>query len=704
MTDLTVGENYILSFDYTTRCSFYDNDFEMTLYQIEYDSYTNSSTNITTTKLASTTAIWELDATTASAQENNNTVTIEFTATATEHYYSLATSGITDATDGCFTNLPFAWVINACLNDDDIGDIYCSNYSYNLGTNCMPFVLFGSDSGINYDAANDQCQGYLLDHLWCPKSTDNFDMDMLEVMLNAEMILNDYNGAWLGVYKDNSNILNCANPLDADTGSIYFDLVDGSIPTDSYLAYVYDSDTGLGGVVGKTDSSELLQAYFCFQNFSQSIDLDKFDGSSLSDIGQMQDCISDAVAPFATISNINVKSQFGHLIEYFEDNGNETCIESLTAIMHVSADFSDEFGCEIEFTDDLGSDETEALFEVSYDIYFNYDASNNKELNYNLGNSTYFIQYADSDSGGNDWRLVLSDSRQAYASTIDDIVNGIETSISEIGFVLAHQISGLNFDMLTENMIIRYLRDDEDDYSFSMFVDSYQYSNEQVRPFYYTTNDWESLSCDGTAVYGLQNQKFDTMCRNSLIAVDSHDGTTTDGEYISNIFSVPLASFIPYYDASPSDWNIINSNSNVTVDLSADSGSTVVEVVVDSLDGIGVNGTGLFGSGSEIWVFETPIPPYIQIENDYINEITFNIPITITSMVIDANNSYSDNIFNFVVTLTDSKNYVGLRIRCSYQLICELYFIPDATSSELNTHNPRYFTSYFTSWNWTTDD
>ena len=55
-------------------------------------------------------------------------------------------------------------------------------------------------------------------------------------------------------------------------------------------------------------------------------------------------------------------------------------------------------------------------------------------------------------------------------------------------------------------MTMRYFRDSDNDNKqnscdYSSYMDIYEYRNDEIiRPFYYTTDDWKSHSCDGTAV------------------------------------------------------------------------------------------------------------------------------------------------------------------------------------------------------------
>ena len=98
------------------------------------------------------------------------------------------------------------------------------------------------------------------------------DLDLLQTGLDYEIEKNGYNGIWLGIYKDEDSLLSCADPFTDIVAKNILNLATGSIPDERCLAYVHNSS--MTGVVGLNCAS-LLDAYFCTQNWTQNVDVNK---------------------------------------------------------------------------------------------------------------------------------------------------------------------------------------------------------------------------------------------------------------------------------------------------------------------------------------------------------------------------------------------------------------------------------------------
>eukprot|EP01083_Nonionella_stella_P299236 1015583_1 len=322
--------------------------------------------------------------------------------------------------------------------------------------------------------------------------------------------------------------------------------------------------------------------------------------------------------------------------------------------MAVDPLFEDEFGCEVEYVDDIS--EILPMYEVKYDIY--------------LGNTSKFAF-----------------SGAIYMESIDDMVLKSDI-VSELGFNFMHRINGIDIKAMNENMMIRYIKNDD---NYTLTIDSYQYISESVRPFYYTTNTWDSNSCDGTLVHGLSSLAFDLMCTDNHIDVNriynAHNSSFV-------LYQVPISSFISNRIAVVDDWNLLYIE------------GILLNQVNDYLS-VDVHSNGDLSTPS--WLFEAKLPSYLVFESEELNQIKFVVPIIIESVPLSGDDD--DSSFAIAFALTDSQSFVAVLLECEYQynynisdqVLCLPLFYPDGDSNTLGRMNPKYHSVHFMNWTWNDD-
>ena len=524
--------------------------------------------------------------------------------------------------------------------------------------------------------------------MWCPSTSDSDGTQLLiEGILLTWMYETDAFRIALGAYRDQSDgTLKCSDS--SLTLDVYLDQMSGydddANGNEDCVEYVYSSATshGLNDITCATNQAGAV----CYRNMSAYIDPEKFSGASPEDIALIQECVLDRVDPYVSISNLAVISEFSKIVEKYEtsstDSSNSSlCIESLTAMMTVDATFEEEFGCEIEYNEDIGS--SLPMYEIYYEIWFTDYNFSAESGNRNSTNSSFS---GDSYNESVSWQFRYCDTTQVYAERIEDIIGKSDT-IEQAGLNIAHNIIGINNDMLDEEMIVR-MKQSEDvygDYNYEIGLDSFQYNSESIRPFYITTDDWESESCTGYAVTGLTQLGFDTMLSNVEIDVKRQSLNDSELDW-DETFAVSLSNFIPYFETTGDDWNILLSD---YINYTIDSDQLVVNI----------DDTSVFEESTDCWVFEVDIPSYVKFEKNYIS----SMEIVFTFSILNFTTLDDSETFDFVVTLTDNKYYVAISIKCNDDLECGIYFNPNETQTELGRQNPRYLRNYFVNWQWSSN-
>eukprot|EP01084_Bolivina_argentea_P240359 403829_1 len=314
--------------------------------------------------------------------------------------------------------------------------------------------------------------------------------------------------------------------------------------------------------------------------------------------------------------------------------------------MSIDALFDTTFGCNIEYNNDM---EMFPMYVVEYNIL----TKNN--IN-------------------NPWINSITFNSSIAATSLDEIIMKLHT-LSHIGFDLKHKIYGVDINVIGDDMILRYKKVNDDSYSVS--IDSYRYSSDNLRSFYLTTDSWKHNSCDGNVINSLSLLNFDRIC------ADNHIEFAEILIQNESIYSVPLFSFLSSFISDINHWEIFNNNgvainthgnNNITVNIDAD--STV------------------FTSPRDCWLFQTKLPSYLKFYSKYINKIVFSIPFVII---------FPSNQFSIVFTLSDSKYFVAIMIECKSMdkiVQCEPKFYPNINHGDLGRMNPMYQSKYFPYWNW----
>ena len=135
--------------------------------------------------------------------------------------------------------------------------------------------------------------------------------------------------------------------------------------------YIYNN--GNNGGLNDIPCDRQHYWFACAQNYTSNVNPKKFEGTVFSEITSIQECILNEVSPFLTVSNINVQTKFSQDINSQANISNETCFESLTAIMSVEAVFDNEFGCEIQYNSEYGIEMNLPMYEIHHDLYFRYN-------------------------------------------------------------------------------------------------------------------------------------------------------------------------------------------------------------------------------------------------------------------------------------------------------------------------------------------
>ena len=291
-----------------------------------------------------------------------------------------------NSNSGCFIDIPFAWILDNCLDDVLSMDIYCTEIDYGLDATCSPFKFVYLGYYLNWYETEQYCQDEYQESLFCPSEADslsfNITLSALMAIAAAEYDISEVPiGAWRYLSRFTGN--------DTDFGCY-----DVSYEWDPYLSKHsgYNNKTSAGGneencmslIIGAglddvQCSESRFDAILCAQNVTNTIDPEKFNTQvSPSDMALIQECVLNQINPFVRINNLKIESEFHKLYDEFEvlsqntmnnssDDSTSFCIESLTAMMTVQPQFETEFGCEIEYSSELANQLP--MYKISYQIY-----------------------------------------------------------------------------------------------------------------------------------------------------------------------------------------------------------------------------------------------------------------------------------------------------------------------------------------------
>ena len=668
LSDLTIGELYVISFDYQLNCPSPSTTFTFGLYEVVEDSRNsglNSTTiinRINTTNTTNSTVTftntnteekWILDG--SITGDESDAVTFTFMAQSSQHTFVLKVGdNIIDT--GCFEDVSWDFIKDTCMASVLSGDIYCDEYDLTESdSTCLPWTLIEEDATYDIAAASQYCQDNFATYLWCPSEGDGIDPDSAEILFVQyanQLDVQDYFA--LGIERE-AGVWVCddrSKTIDFYLGTKSGHWSDAADCTDWW----FESSTSYG--VTDVVCSTPFYAFLCEKDLSTTVDPNKISNIDVSSIASIQQCIQDEISPFVKVENLTAQSVFSLTVGEQEELGNETCFESLTAILTVNADFENEFGCEIEYDSEISQEIP--MYEIDYQVYF-------RQLQFNddIDNDTVDSR---EDYYYDDWELMLGDTLMVYAESMDDIVSKMDELIG-----IEHKIIGVSNDDLSESMIIRHVLNEDDTQVESSKMDVFQYSNEKNRPFYYTTtSDWKDNSCDKSAINGLTRQKFDNMLGDIGIDVTIEDAT-------NGFYSAPLSTFMPYIVFEPKDWTLLNGNTNSSTTSNND--DQLFVVINDETS-----------TAEDSWIFEIELPSKVSCDRDYISQIHVNIPIQITNF------DPSDEI-SFVIGITDSSYYTAAMIKCNHSFVCQLYFDPsNKNSTSLSRLNPIDSSEIFINW------
>ena len=472
ISSLTVGEYYELSFSYQLRCDYVESSYQYVLYEViedyVYDNVTDS--DVLTIFYRNR---WSINGEDLSGDESGD-VTYTFMADASEHTFIFADNITTDS--GCFIDIPYTFLLKTCLSEVLTSDMYCSEIEYDPDTVCAPFIFVYSETALDYDDAEAYCQGTYDESLFCPQVDDGVASEKLEALLQFQRVIYGVDDFYMGIQRVGTEV-SCY----PDTSLVYSAYLTqnggySSVDADCFL-YEFDSDTDYG--LEDQSCTKTTNALVCAQNWTANIDPVKFGGASTRDIAVIQECVLEEIDPYIQITDLEIKSRFSAALEEFEetnDGSNKTfCVESLTAMMEVDAEFVNEFGCEIEYNADLGKELP--MYELEFAVYFtDYDfttntndyMSNNISNNRNSFSSTTTSEDSDDYDYDYDyipWQLRFNMTKYVIAERIDDIISKSD-SLSQAGIDIVHNIVGINNDILDDSMIVRFKFDQENSDTF----------------------------------------------------------------------------------------------------------------------------------------------------------------------------------------------------------------------------------------------
>eukprot|EP01083_Nonionella_stella_P080282 220580_1 len=665
LEQLSPGQYYTLAFEYNLDCVV-DSDFEFGLFALTHDFVYHNATNESVWTEVSDLVLNLTDI------NGNSSISYRFMAESETHLYAFIINGVSSPTSPCYTEIEWSYIISECLGNDDV---FCTELQYDIDSPCKPFHV--DKVWLRFDDANQYCLDTYDTNLFCPTG-DSTALNWYLVSLLRTY--DEYMECWMGARTPHKlSAFECINPDDGifsddafqslcqdvtepgvDVDCSYWfadnmgDVCPECVPNCVYYQW-FDSNSVLGDGYGGINSKSCVNQVncaLCKKDWQNTLDPIKLEdsGAELDDIDDLQECIQLKLQPFLNVSNLKVTAS--NVAQ--ENITNETCVESLAAIMAVDPLFEDEFGCEVEYVDDIT--EILPMYEVKYDIY--------------LGNTSKFAF-----------------SGAIYMESIDDMVLKSDI-VSELGFNFMHRINGIDIKAMNENMMIRYIKNDD---NYTLTIDSYQYISESVRPFYYTTNTWDSNSCDGTLVHGLSSLAFDLMCADNHIDVNriynAHNSSFV-------LYQVPISSFISNRIALVDDWNLLYIE------------GILLNQVNDYLS-VDVHSNGDLSTPS--WLFEAKLPSFLVFESEELNQIKFVVPIIIESVPLSGDDD--DSSFAIAFALTDSQSFVAVLLECEYQynynisdqVLCLPLFYPDGDSNTLGRINPKYHSVHFMNWTWNDD-
>eukprot|EP01083_Nonionella_stella_P120537 361258_1 len=125
------------------------------------------------------------------------------------------------------------------------------------------------------------------------------------------------------------------------------------VPNCVYYEWI-DSNSVAGDGYGGINSWSCIHRMtcaLCKKDWQKTLDPIKLEdsGVELDDIDDLQECIQLKLQPFLNVTNLKVTTS--NVAQ--ENISNETCVESLAAIMAVDPLFEHEFGCVVEYVDDI---------------------------------------------------------------------------------------------------------------------------------------------------------------------------------------------------------------------------------------------------------------------------------------------------------------------------------------------------------------
>eukprot|EP01083_Nonionella_stella_P080186 220207_1 len=641
LEELTPGEYYKITFEYSLYCTT-DSDFSFKLYQISNDFIVANGSNETVYGEIYT-LIWNL----TDAAPDNSAVSVRFMATSDQQKYVFKIDGVASPTSSCYTEIEWTYLMETCLGNDVLCDL-----TYDVDSACSPFILV--DIPKTWHNANTYCEEMYRTNLFCPTGDNSALIAYLSWLLESRGIQR----MWFGATDEAvEGTWKCVNEDDGDFSSEGFTPVCANCWNDNYGGSEHCSELWYTTFYGLNDIwCGYEWSFLCKNEWETALDPDKLanSGAEVTDIGDLQECIEPLLKPFLSVTALGLEVDNEDQVS--TNWTDSTCIESLAAIMDVEPVFEEEFGCKVEYVGDAS--QILPMYLVNYEMHF--------------GNQTKFVF-----------------SEVIYMESIEDMILKTDT-LSELGFDLKHKINGIDIDAMNEEMMLRFKRNDNEsmnaDYTFS--IDSYQYLGGNSRPFYYTTDEWEDGSCDGTAVNGLSSLQFEAMCSDNRINIFIENETNYDNQTSANrLYQVPISSFMSQYTSTVDDWNVFEQN-----DL-----TTTTENGYLSVDAAG-NRTDI-GVAANYWLFEVKLPSYLIFESKRINQITFEFPIVFKDIT---------NSFSMVFALTDSMSFVAVSLKCKFETKyndtnhtrCYPLFYPGADSSSLGRMNPRYQSTPFINWSW----
>ena len=566
--------------------------------------------------------------------------------------------GLTGAS-GCFTDLPYSWILGNCLDEALNSDVYCTEIDYSLTGTCAPWIFVQFDNSFGWQASEDYCQATYSQSLWCPSTSDESDIaDIFAALMTIAKQQYGTSVIAMGAWQPDPDVEGDFECLDS---AYTFDVTlnypgFNDIGDEDYLEYIIA--TGLNDV--DAERYTRYQSVLCAQNWTHTVDPEKF-GSHVSgsDVGLIQECVLNEIDPFIQVNDLQVLSQFEIMLNEYDnayendDTSGSFCIESLTAMVNVEAIFDNEFGCQVEYSYDLGSEMP--LYQIDYQIHFS--------------------ETGIEDGNINDWQMRFSDRKSAYSNSIDDILSKSDT-VDQIGFNIVHDIIGINSDILSEEMMIKYNTDTN-----FITMDSFAYNSDSIRPFYFVTNDWNNEACEGNAQTWLNKLTFENMLSNSEIEIEHIERNNT------NVYGALLSNFLPYYQIFGNQVSILMDYQNINYFIDDNNKSLSINI-----NNSNNNNNNIFSSGADCWAFEFELPSSVAFEKNYISTLDITLDIELIGSTI------FDGVFSWIVTITDNQFYVGILIECDKNLTCATYFTPNETQTDFGRQNPRYLRKPFVDW------